>query len=110
MSAKLIRNQNSETAVAVGLAILILLAGGCRQAPESSPQYYERELEQMRREALMAQRADTPVKDGYPWRSPKPEPCLPYRIKTMEKSIKVEIDYLHETVHGKKKSRLRLRD
>ncbi len=110
MKFRLYKNENSEAFTALALAFLIILAGGCRQAPDSGTQYYERELEQMQRQAAMASRVEKPVKDGYPWRGNKPEPCLPCRIKTMEKNIKVEIDYLHETVHGRKKGRLRLRD
>lgn len=112
MSAKLVKKKSSENYVAIALALLLLLGGGCRQAPESNPQYYERELEQMNREAMQAKNVQKPLKDGYPWRGieKKKDPCLPCRIKTMEKEIKVEIDYLHETVRGKKKTRLRLRD
>lgn len=94
----------------MGVLLVAFFTTGCRQSPSDSPQYYEREIEQMRRESVLASRVDKPLKDGYPWRGKTTEPCLPCRIKTMEKSIKVEIDYLHETVRGKKKTRLRLRD
>lgn len=92
------------------MAFLAVFISGCRQAPAEDTKYYERELAQMRKQELMAQKTEPAIKEGYPWRGKQKEPCLPCRVKTMEKSIKVEIDYLHETIHGKKKSRLRLRD
>lgn len=93
------------------VAVLTALMGvGCRRAPAENTQYYEREIVEMRRQQMLAQKSEPPVKEGYPWRGKEKESCLPCRIKTMEKSIKVEIDYLHETVREKKKTRLRLRD
>ncbi|MBU1106652.1 MAG: hypothetical protein KKB51_08315 [Candidatus Riflebacteria bacterium] len=86
---------------------------GCRQTPSESPKYYQRELEQMRREALKPSQIEPALKDWYPWRGkPKlrPDPCLPCRISTREKEIKLEIDYLQEVVRGKKKVRTRFRD
>lgn len=110
MSLKKTYNKQRNICLALTLTAGLLLLSGCRQPPKDSPEFYESELAAMRREAMQAQRVEKPLKDGYPWRGKIKEPCLPYRIKTMEKNIKVEIDYLHETVHGKKKSRLRLRD
>lgn len=94
----------------LAVAFSAFMGAGCRRAPAENTQYYEREILEMRRQQMMAQKSEPPVKEGYPWRGKEKESCLPCRIKTMEKSIKVEIDYLHETVRGKKKTRLRLRD
>lgn len=110
MSAHLIRSRSSETAIAIGLALLILLAGGCRQDPSPGTQYYERELVQMQKAERQAATTDKFIKDGYPWRGKETQPCMPCRIKITEKIISTEIDYLRETVHGKKKIRVRFRD
>lgn len=100
-------------------AVLIIIAtfssAGCRQDPATEPKYYARELEQIRREELRAAAAKEEkfLKDGYPWRDKTAQPsmqCLPCRITVTEKEMAAEIKYLHETVHGKKKSRLRFRD
>ncbi len=101
---------NQRKVVAVLIMGVAFALSGCRQDPANDTKYYEREIEQVRRELLMLKRAEKPIKDGYPWRSKKPESSLPCRIKTVEKNIQVEIDYLHETIRGKKKTRLRLRD
>ncbi len=97
------------------LALCVLaavLAAGCRQNPSEEPKYYARELEQMQREEMRAaERSEHTLKDGYPWRGKtKADPCLPCRIKTSEKEITTEIKYLHETIHGRKKTRLKFRD
>ena len=97
------------------LALCVLaavLAAGCRQNPAEEPKYYARELEQMQREEMRAaERSENTLKDGYPWRGKtKADPCLPCRIKTSEKEITTEIKYLHETIHGRKKTRLKFRD
>lgn len=99
-----------KAAALLAVALSAFMGAGCRRAPAENTQYYEREIVEMRRQQLMAQKSELPVKEGYPWRGKEKESCLPCRVKTMEKSIKVEIDYLHETVRGKKKTRLRLRD
>lgn len=100
-----------------GMLALCLLAAlstaGCRQNPSEEPKYYARELEQMRREEMRAATAksEQALKDGYPWRGKTREnPCLPCRIQTTEKEITTEIKYLHETIHGRKKTRLKFRD
>lgn len=97
------------------LWVVVLLAAlssvGCRQAPSNPPEYYESELRAMRKQELEAARATRPLKDGYPWEGKKPaKGCMPERILRQERIYQQEIDYLHETVHGKKKTRLRLRD
>lgn len=111
MSGQLIRSKNAETSIAIGLALLILLAGGCRQAPDTDTRFYERELAEMEREQNQAARIVKPLKDGYPWRGKTKEPtCVPCRITATDRALKAEIKFLHETVHGKTKTRLRLRD
>ena len=93
-----------------GFAIAVL---GCRQAPSESPQYYEREILQMQRDAAKTSRVEPTFKDWYPWRGkPKlrPEPCLPCRISLREKELELEISYLREVVRGKKKVKTRFRD
>ena len=94
--------------------LFALAVTGCRQAPSESPKYYQRELEQMRRDELLkAKQMEPAVKDWYPWRgkpSYRPQPDLSQRISMREHEIKYEIDYLNEVVRGKKKVRVRFRD
>ncbi len=101
----------------VGIILLLLLIplalAGCRQAPSESPRYYQRELEQMRREELRAKQVEPPIKDWYPWRGKppyRPQPDLSQRISMRQQEMKCEIDYLNEVVRGKKKVRVRFRD
>ncbi|NCB38025.1 MAG: hypothetical protein EOM80_04580 [Erysipelotrichia bacterium] len=113
MSAKFVFCQKRETSAAVILAALIVLVGGCRQAPSSDKQYYEKELQQMRISELRTANTEKTMKDGYPWRSGNSEnsaSSLPSRIKRMENSLDNETSCLQELVHGKKKTRLKLRD
>lgn len=97
------------------LALCVLAAvpsAGCRQDPAEEPKYYARELEQMRREEMRAATAksEQALKDGYPWRGKTRENPCSCRIQTTEKEITTEIKYLHETIHGRKKTRLKFRD
>lgn len=91
--------------------LLALSSLGCRQAPASSPEYYESELKAMRKQKLETARDAKPLKAGYPWEGKKPvRDSLSERILKQERVYQQEIDCLHQTVHGKKKTRLRLRD
>lgn len=88
--------------------------GCCKKAPEG-PQYYERELQAMKKAELLKQKeeAERPtLKDGYPWQGKKRknEMCLPCRLKHGDYRLQAEIDCLNECVHGKKKTRVKFRD
>lgn len=98
----------------VFMASLALLANGCRQNPPDNPQYYARELEQMRRDELRAASAKEEkkfLKDGYPWRGKTTAPaCLPCNIKSREAELTAESRHVHEAIHGQKKTRIKFRD
>lgn len=108
-----LKNRSNGWAL-IYIALAAVLTTGCRQNPSDEPKYYQRELAAMQREEkrVAAEKAEkkASMKDGYPWRGRTSENCLPCRIKVSEKVIAEEIRYLHETVHGKAKTRLRLRD
>lgn len=92
---------------------LLLLLGGCRQAPKDPPKYYEAELRAMEREAAQQQAAKHTrfLEDRYPWEGKKPvKPSLPCRIAEKEKILNSELDYLHTFVRGRKRYKPRLRD
>lgn len=105
---------NSNRQVLICIALTVIFSTGCRQNPSDEPKYYQRELVAMQREEkrIAAEQAEkkASLRDGYPWRGQKSENCLPCRLKVSEKVIAEEIRYLHETVHGKAKTRLRFRD
>jgi hypothetical protein len=107
-------NARSQVIGCILISCLFALAvNGCRQAPSESPTYYQRELEQMRREQIGAKRVEPAVKDWYPWRGKppfRPQPEVAQRISMRDQAIKYEIDYLNEVVRGKKKVRVRFRD
>ena len=96
------------------VAVAAIFMAGCRQAPPQDTRFYQRELAQMKRDELRdaAEKAAKAAsnKDGYPWRDKSSQTCPPCNIKVTEKKLAEEIRYLHETVHGKTKTRPRLRD
>ncbi|GAB4271819.1 MAG: hypothetical protein Kow0029_09800 [Candidatus Rifleibacteriota bacterium] len=95
-------------------AMILIFVSGCRQDPENPPKYYEAELKAMQREAdrLEAQKNVKYLEDRYPWEGKKNRSldCLPCRIYSSEKPIERELDYLHTFIHGKKRTKPRLRD
>ena len=96
------------------VAVAAVFMAGCRQDPTPDTRYYHRELAQMKRDELRADAEKAAkaasLKDGYPWRDSAAQNCLPCSIKVSDKKLAEEIKYLHETVHGKTKTRPRLRD
>ena len=94
--------------------IVTVFTAGCGTQADTEPKYYARELEQMRREELRlaAQKAEeTYLKDTYPWRGKtKDSRPLTQRITDKERELTTEIKLLHDTVHKKKQTHLRLRD
>lgn len=95
------------------IAVLLVLLPGCRQDPETTPKYYEAEIRAMEREAVQ-RAAEKDVKfleDRHPWEGKtKNIKCLPCRITNVEKPLEQELDYLHTFIHGKKRTKPRLRD
>lgn len=111
MPAKFFYRKSAALTAMVGLSIVLLFVGGCGKAPPKV-EYYERELAIMRekKSAKIAEESQNEAisNDGYPWRSSnKNDSSLPSRIKTLEKTLDVEIKCLEETVHGRKSSRLK---
>lgn len=104
----------ARTILLLVFCAIALVGAGCRQAPAESPKYYQRELDQMRREEqLRARNVEPAVKDWYPWRGKppfRPQPCLPQRISMRERELKYEMDCITEVVRGSKKVKVRFRD
>lgn len=95
------------------LTALLIAVPGCRKDPANPPKYYESELRAMKKEARqMSLNEQTKfLEDGYPWEKKTGKAkCLPCRISDVEKPLEQELDYLHTFIHGKKRTKLRLRD
>ncbi|MDN5278571.1 MAG: hypothetical protein PWR01_2536 [Clostridiales bacterium] len=105
-------SQNRALVCCLGI-VLFLSFSGCRQNPDSSPTYYEAEKKAMQKAALLraSDKENKFIKDGYPWEGKlKKVQSLPCSISSVEKPIEHELDYLHTFIHGRKRTKPRLRD
>ncbi|MEW6710769.1 MAG: hypothetical protein AB1403_13160 [Candidatus Riflebacteria bacterium] len=111
MKSKQVRRLKLVTLVAMLAAALGSV--GCRQAPSNPPRFYEKELQEMERQAALKeqQKGEKFLEDRYPWegRVSKTQ-SLPCRIAEKEKTLNYEIDYLHTFVRGRPRTKPRLRD
>lgn len=103
----------AKTILLIAFILSLLFLQACRQDPKKKIKYYESELREMkmaRERELKNQAQNRFIKDGYPWRGKaKCSDRLPERVNSTQKSIQAELDYIGESVHGKKKCKARLR-
>ena len=96
----------------VAIIFLLLGSSGCRRDPAEPTKLYDAEIKAMEQARVKKVSIDDiKVKDHYPWQKERPSiDTLPPRVKVMERTMQYEIDYLHEFIRGKKKTKLQLRD
>lgn len=84
------------------LILAALLSHGCRQAPATPKQFYDRELAEMRRQA--PKREEVYLSDRYPWQGKTiGTERLPIRVLASQAEIDAEIKRLNRVVHGEPK-------
>jgi len=103
----------SKTVLLIAFILNLFVLQACRRNPKKRVKYYESELREMKIAKERMQKNQTQnkfIKDGYPWRGKsKCFETLPERVNSTQKSIQSDLDYIGESVHGKKKCKERLR-
>jgi hypothetical protein len=89
--------------LAILIVVGVLFSNGCRRAPKSSPQYYEREYARMQEMATPS--APVYLPDRYPWQGRTSNlNQLPERIDAFQKSVNREICAFNRVMYGPPKT------